>query len=161
MAIHRIGDESQSDDNLPWVNEYLEFLGEPEDISPVKSIKVTLKGLLILCTDFKGFLFKGSTSYEHLMGAIPVWRQQKDLPFQLVGIALKNGKLGVAVDDEFTCVALIDKKGNIDFKLPDGQSGQEEPTGNPFLVGIVIPPTTESHAGKNLTTPTARRRKPF
>lgn len=161
MAIHRIGDEDSDQSEKPWINEYLDEEGSPGDMSPVLSIKVTHKGMLVLCQDFKGFLFKGSSSYEQILEAIPAWKKQKDLPFQIVGIAQKNGKIGVAIDDEFTCVAIVDKKGSVDFKLPTGTSGQDQQTGNPFLAGLIIPPTTESHADADSSTPTRRTKKPF
>lgn len=161
MAIHRIGNEESNESNKPWINEYLDEEGSPGDMSPVLSLKVTQKGMLVLCQDFKGFLFKESSSYEQIIEAIPAWKEQKDLPFQVVGIAQKNGKIGVAIDDEFTSVALVDKKGSVDFKLPNGTSGLDPQTGNPFLKGLTIPPTTESHADKESSTPTRRTKKPF
>ena len=161
MAIHRIGDEEFEDSGKPWINEYLDEEGQPGDMSPVLSLKATLKGMLVLCQDFKGFLFKGSSSYEQILAAIPVWKEQKDLPFQIVGIAQSNGKIGMAIDDEFTCVAIVNKKGSVDFKSPTGTSGQDQQNGNPFLKGLIIPPTTESRAGVESSTPTRRTKKPF
>jgi hypothetical protein len=161
MAIRRIGDDDQQGDNLPWINEYLDSSGEPDDVSAVEKVKKTAKGLLVICKDFKGFIFAGSSSYEHLMAAIPVWKELKDLPYQVVGIAQRNGKLGLAVDDEFTCTSYVDKKGNVDFKPVNGTSGLDQQTGNPFLATITIPPTTDAREEAVTATPTTRKRKPF
>lgn len=159
--LKRLVENDSNGDSLPWINEYLDSVGESGDASRVVSLKITLKGILVVCEDFKGFLFKNSKTYDAIVEAIPVWKTQKELPFAVFGIAEKNGKLSLAVDSDFASAVLIDKKGNVDFKSPNGDSASAHQEPNPFLMNLVTPPTTESAEEKKSTVPSRRKQIPL
>jgi hypothetical protein len=159
--LRRLVEDDSSGNNLPWVNEYLDGLGEAEDASRVTSIKKTAKGFLVLCEDFKGFIFDGSKTYSHLLKAIPVWKINKELPFAVFGIAEQNGKLSLATDTDFSCVPIVDKKGNVDFKSPAGDSVSTQEILNPFLVNLNTSLTTELREDVEQTASTRRKKTPL
>lgn len=159
--LKRIAEDDSRGNDLPWVNDYLETIGEPEDASRVVKMLVTLKGILVICEDFKGFLFKNSKSYDAIKEAIPIWKTQKELPFAVFGIASSTGKLGLAVDSDFSSVAIVDKKGNVDFKSPNGDSSSPQSEPNPFLVNLITPPTTGLSEDKEKTASSRRKQTPI
>jgi hypothetical protein len=159
--LTRLVENDSTGDNLPWVNAYLESVGEVDDASRVVSIKKTAKGYLVLCEDFKGFIFSGSKTYDALSVAFPVWKQHKELPFAIFGIAEMSGKLSLAVDNDFTVVPIFDKKGSVDFKSPLGDSPLPQMTSNPFLNNLITPLTTESRAEEEQTPSTRRKKSPL
>lgn len=161
MAIHKITAEEQSSDDLLWANEYVDTIGEAGDASRVVQLKNGQKGFLVLCQDFKGFLFKGSKTYDAIQAAIPVWKENAKLPFAVIAIVQQNGKIQIAVDDEFECTCVVDKKGNVDFKYEATRSQSDQEMSNPFLQGLNSPLTTESRARKESSTPTRQRKAPF
>lgn len=134
-------DDSPSD-SLPWVNEYIDNGGEPNNASRVLQIKKTGKGFIVITREFKGFAFAGSKLHSDLESAIPVWKQQRSLPFAIFAVALENGKIAVGTDTDFECAVKIDKKGNIDFKYSDTQLQSDQTDSNPFLIGLITPPTS-------------------
>jgi hypothetical protein len=139
--------DSKSDD-LPWVNEYLNTIGESGDICKVVNLRVTPKGILIIGELFKAFIFRGSQTYSFLLEAIPAWKLQGSLPFCLCIQADSSGKGRVAVDDKEECIAIVSDKSKVDFKFPKQDNGTTTKTStNPFLVGSPVP-TTKSKSRK-------------
>lgn len=161
MALVILNDDSNNSDSLPWVNEYLENGGEPDTASRVVSIKKTAKGFIIITREFKGFAFDGSKLFKDLQEAMPIWKQQKSLPFALFGIALKNQKIAVGTDTDFECSVTFDKKGNCDFKYSDTVSQSIQDDSNPFLMGMNTPPTTGTSAIVDLKPGSSKRKPPF
>lgn len=146
MSIKRIDDGSE--DSLPWVNDYIDEVGQADDCSFVTSLRKTPKGYLVLAKDFKGFVFSGSKLYDFLVEVIPHWRQDGRLSYGVFAIAQQNGKVGLAVDDEVDSVAVVDKKGNVDFKSTELILSSSQETSNPFMKGLTTPPTTDSEGDK-------------
>jgi len=157
----KLNAEEDNSDSLPWVNEYLDEEGNPGDSSRILSIKRTSKGLLVICTDFKGFVYSGSSLHKALDAAIPVWGKQKEIPYGLFGVAERNGKLSVAMDNDFTCVVLVDKKGNCEVKSPALDLQSDQVGLNPFLEALNIPPTTESRTQKKRNGSTPQNQSPI
>lgn len=160
MLVKLNADENNSD-SLPWINEYLDEAGEPGDSARVLSIKRTTKGFLVLCTDFKGFIYSGSNLYKALDAAIPVWKNHKELPYGLFGVAERTGKISIAMDNDFTCVVLVDKKGNCEVKLPASELQSDQADINPFLEAMNIPPTTESRTTRKRNGSTPQTQSPI
>lgn len=139
-----IEDEKQSQSELPWVNEYINSLqGEEGDVSPVESFKFGAKGILVLCKDFKGFIFKGTTTYNHLVDAIDVWESNPSLNFRLYGQATSSGKLSIAIEDKGSSVFLINKPGDYSFKCEtEGSGSKQVDSTNPFIPVSPVPTTS-------------------
>lgn len=143
--IEEVGSNS---DDLPWVNEYLNTIGESGDICKVISLRVTPKGILIIGELFKAFIFRGSQTYSFLLEAIPAWKLQGTLPFCLCVQADSSGKGRIAVDDKEECIAVVSDKSKVYFKFPKQGSGTTTQISmNPFLVGSPVP-TTKSKSKK-------------
>ena len=138
-----IEDESIKSE-LPWVNEYVNSsTGEAGDVSPITDIKKTTKGLLVLCKDFKGFIFAGQQTYNHLVAAFDVWKSSPNLNFRLYGQATSSGKLAIAIEDKEQSVFLVNKPGDYSFKFSEeGNGSQGVDSTNPFLQGSPVPTTS-------------------
>lgn len=155
-----IEDESTQND-IPWVNEYLDSAtGSEYDVSPVLSLKWTAKGILVLATVFKGFVFKGTQTHSYLTDAVPHWKSSPNLPFRLYAQALPSGKVAIAVEDSEQSVCIIDNTKSVSFKSESGESGD---TGldsqNPFILGLPVP-TTSGKANGTIKPTTKAKTSP-
>ena len=161
MVLQRVETQSFSGDNLPWVNEFVDETGEVNFASPVTRIAKTLKGYIVQTEDFKGFVFKESKMYDFISEAIKHWAKDGNLQYGIYGIANKQGKLELATDTDYSSVVLVDKKGNVEVKSPNGASASTQEPTNPFLMHLRNPsPTTELR--EEMPTPaTDRKKKPF
>jgi len=157
LRMRLIEDESQQND-IPWVNEYLgSQTGNEYDVSPIQSLKWTAKGILVLASNFKGFVFKGTQTHSHLTDAVPHWKSDPNLPFRLYAQALPSGKVAIAVEDTEQSVCIIDNTKSVSFKSEGGESGD---TGvgsqNPFIVGLPVPTTSGKATGTTRPTTKAK-----
>lgn len=161
MGIQVIAADSGNNDNLPWVNEFLDEGGEPGDSSRVDSIKLIKgKGYLVLCEHFKAFLFKGSKIYDFVTEAVPYWRKDGKLPYAVYAVINRSGKIDLGTDTDLECTATVDSKGGVDFKYMGGELPIEE-SPNPFLKGLNSP-LTDSSVREQESPGIARKKKaPF
>jgi hypothetical protein len=156
MAFKSVeNDSAKRVDDLPWCNEYLTTYSEEEAISRVDSIIPTDKGCLVLCQDFKGMLFRGSTIYSFIQEAIPVWKKEGKLIFGVFASAKKGKKgLSLGTDDEYSCTVNVSKEGRVDFKYEDTEEPSTAKTENPFLKHTISsPPTTRARTSKKAEPP--------
>jgi len=146
-----VASESDSND-VPWVNEYLETTGEPGDSCVVISVKKTAKGLLVIGSKFKGFLFSKSAIAGFLTEALDAWVSNSTINYPLFMIAETGGKVNLAIDEELSpSIWVSDKKGvSWEQKLKKTRvSGLNTPKSNPLLP--TPPPTTSS--GRRIKQP--------
>jgi len=143
MTLKFFDEQSKSSDDLPWINDFIDENPEIEDdyCSPIQGFVRSNKGWIVLCKDYKGFLFKDSSICKFLEEAIDYWKHDPKNASNLPGLFLScESKPRIAFDDTFKNVrALFEGKnkvliiwdsGNKDTKKP------KKPTVNPFL-----PPT--------------------
>jgi hypothetical protein len=148
MVLRTIGEDISSTNDLPWVNEYLTQGGEINSASFVRNIRTCENGLLVLATDFKGFLFKRSQIHKFLLEAIEVWVSNTTINYPLYAIACKGGKISLAVEDtEKPTVWIVEQKGILweQKRKKDPDAGLVLPKSNPFLP---TPPPTQNGRGK-------------
>lgn len=150
-------DDKKSDDDLPWVNEYVEANGTVGDSFLVRKIVRSSKGFIVVTSHFKGFVFKDSAMFGFLNEALSAWVSGNTVNYPLFGIAAKSGKLNLAVDDELTpSVWIYDKKRTYEQKSPEvEESGLTSTPSNPFLP---IPPLTTTSGGKGASSGTGMRK---
>jgi len=154
--LERIISESDDPKDLPWVNDYIDSIGDADDSFLVSDIKKTASGYLILTSRFKGFIFKDSKLHGFLSEAIPLWKHQKELPYAVFGIALSNGKIDLAVDRDYTSVPIVDKKGNVTLKSPDAIDASSQQESNIFTEGLNVLPIVTTVAEKVKKPSTSR-----
>jgi len=155
MALKRIGLEESSSYEVPWIKDYFLAGGEIGDSSYVESVKKTEKGYLILCQDFKGFLFGNSSITKFLEEALKEWTSQNTKAYPLYAIADKGGKVGLAVDDsELPTDWLETAKGSSweQRRKKDQVSTSIGKQSNPFL--LTPPPTSNGRKKASTDTPT-------
>jgi hypothetical protein len=153
MVLRRIGiDQVNQESDLPWVNDYVRTIGEKGDSSVVTRVVSTDKGFLIVCKDFKGFLFNKSSLHGFLSEALEVWIQNSTVNFPLFGIASATGKLELAVDDEIESSDWIKQNNTWEQRLKKAQgSGYIGVVYNPLLP---VPPLTPSNGKKTKSNAT-------
>lgn len=148
MVLKTIGEDVPSSQDLPWVNEYLLQEGSVNDASFVKNVRLCETGLLIIATDFKGFLFKRSQIYKFLLEAIEVWVSNTTINYPLYAVTCKGGKLSLAIEDTEAPSIWITEKPGILWEQKR-KKGQDDilaiPKSNPFLP---TPPPTHNGRGK-------------
>lgn len=137
-----IEDDIQSSNDLPWINEYINGEGKPGDISRVESIKPTVKGLLILCKDFKGFIFSGSRTHNFLSDATTYWRKFPVPGYALYAKALESGKITIAVEESEDGIFTVSKKGEVEIKIKKDSTQSTQENLNPFIPPDLPVPTT-------------------
>jgi hypothetical protein len=100
MALREFPSDKGRNDELPWVNEYLDDGGEPNTASFVTDVRKSAKGIMVIAEDYKGFLFKNSSIHDFLLEALDAWITNGTINYPLFAIALEDGKVNLAVDDE-------------------------------------------------------------
>lgn len=135
MSLRVIQAEKGFSDNLPWVKEYIETVGEPNDSYPVDKIVISGKGALVITCRFKGFLFDGSSILKFLTQALAVWVTNETFNPLLFAIATQDGKINLAIDDASQSVVWTKTGNTFEQKKPeDTNSLSTGETSNPFLV---------------------------
>lgn len=142
MAIRFLSDESLKQNDLPWVNEFLNQGGKVGDATPIDSYIDLVDKILILGTDFKACVWKKTQMYSFFVEAVEGYKAgNHDSPLFLL-VAQKSGKVAIAIDDEdFNYNWISTERGNRLQKKtvsPDIVTGKDS---NPFLV---LPPTTNT-----------------
>lgn len=155
MALKFISpNDSENNEDLPWVNEYLNTVGQVGDSSVVRRIVQTPKGYLIISSSFKGFVFNKSTMAKHLTEALAVWITNQTINYPLFAVAVAGGKLQLAIDDEMESSQWLKDNNSWEQRLKKvrGSGYLEEPS-NPLLP--TSPPTSlNGKRGKQTATPT-------
>jgi hypothetical protein len=143
-------DKDVQSDDLPWAKEYFFTTGAEEDIERIIRLIPGSKGILAITRVYKGFIFKGTQTYNHLVVAIPVWKQDPRLNFSLFSKLLPSGKIQIGIEEGESCIAVFSSNGHVEFKLPnlgDGLGLRDSP--NPFLPNTPVPTTsTTTRRGK-------------
>jgi len=155
MALRQILDSTGStQEDLPWVNEYVQFIGEVNDSFPVTKVVQTAKGYLVLTDHFKGFLFQNSAIYSFLTEALTVWITNESVNSPLFAIANSQGKISLAIDDELEpSIWIYDKKKTWEQKIKKTQgSGYTTQESNPLL-SLKSSPTSSGKRKKSTDTP--------
>jgi hypothetical protein len=151
MALQIIGTPERNDDDIPWVNEYIDLGGEPDTASIVTKIVKTPKGFMVLTDEFKGFLFVKSAIYGFLAEALDTWKSNATINYPLFAVAGSNGKINLAVDTELEPTVWIEETKNKAWsqkvKKKKG-NGSTPAKSNPFLP---TPPPTDIRTRKNST----------
>lgn len=149
MVLRTIGEEINNSQDLPWVNEYLAQGGEIGDVTFVRNLKQGENGVLVLGTEFKGFLYKRSQISKFLLEALDAWVTNQVISYPLYLIAAKGGKVSLAVEDsEAPTIWIEETKG----KSYEQKRKKEPGTGviltpsNPFLP---TPPPATKGKGKS------------
>jgi hypothetical protein len=149
MAIKLIGETNSNGDELPWVNKFVSPDGSDNFASQVSAIIPGQKGYLILAEHFKGFLFYGSSVANHMQEALPIWGVQKSLQFGVFAVAVRGGKLSLAIDEDFECTATLGSNGRLDIKFSTGDTVADPTQSNPFLPKSIQSPPTTSRRGRS------------
>lgn len=155
MVLRRIGTDETTSYEVPWIGDFVKQGGNVGDSCFVESIRLTEKGFLVLCTDFKGFLFSRSAIYGFVAEAIKHWIDRSYVSYPLYGIVEKGNKLVLAVDDQETLTDWIEVSKDTHWeqrrkKAQDG--GSKLKPSNPFL--LTPPPTSNGKRGTPKDMPT-------
>lgn len=144
MTLRTIGDDNGKSNDLPWVNEYLTQGGTVGDATFVRTLKLGENGILVLGTDFKGFLYKRSQIHKFLLEALSAWVTNQVSSHPLYMVATKGGKLSLAIDDSEPYTNWIEETKNKSYeqkRKKDSDGGVVLTPSNPFLP---TPPPTQN-----------------
>lgn len=152
MALVYLDEGNQNPDELPWVNEFWSNTNEESSAFLVEKLSISSKGMLVITSHFKGFLFAQSTIYEQLLEALDLWVENAAVAFPLFVVVKKGGKLSYAIDADLEPVIwLKDKKTYVQKAKGKPEAGIVQPKKNPFLVQS--PPTpTKSKASQGTSS---------
>lgn len=147
-----------SSDDLPWASEYVR---EPDVINRqfnVTEVYVTPKGLLMICTRFKAFVFKRQEMHDYILEALEAWVKDNTARSHLVARIVKDGKVHYGLDDENDMAYWVQDGKKYAKKQSTGVGFTSEPTANPLLP----PPSAYEGVPQGTTatqgdTPTKRR----
>jgi len=128
--------------DLPWVNEYINTVGQAGDIALVERLKVTPKGMLVSCQLFKGFIFREQKTFEFLYQAMQYWKEEQRPGYALYGQATSSGKIAIALEDSLDALFLVDKNGGVDIRLKEATTPSPQIESNPFIRTSTSVPTT-------------------
>lgn len=154
MALLEFPVDKSKDDDLPWVNEFIDLGGEPNFATFVTDVRKSTKGIMVIGEDFKGFLFKGSSIHDFLLEALEAWVTNGAVNYPLFAIALADGKVNLAVDNELepSIWVVATKNKHWNQKRKKGKAGGwKVPKSNPFLP---TPPPTSGNTRKRDTSST-------
>jgi hypothetical protein len=154
MALKRIGLEESSSYEVPWIKDFYLAGGEIGDSSFVESIKKTEKGYLILCQEFKGFLFGNSSITKYLEEALKVWTSSSNQSFPLYAIAEKGGKISLAIDDTESATNWLMTAKDSSWeqrRKKEVESSSISEQSNPFL--LTPPPTSNGKRTRSKDMP--------
>lgn len=102
MTFKPFDTDNNDEQSLPWTQEYVgqqpERIGNTLDVT---SIKLSDKGMVITTSVTRGFLYKSSTTYKHVLEFVEAWSGKK-LKSQILQIQLTNIRpfMVLGVDDE-------------------------------------------------------------
>lgn len=128
--------------DLPWINEYISVHGQEGDISVVEELILGVKGILVICKEFKGFIFRGTKTFEFLLAAMEYWKEVPQPGYALYGQALATGKIAIALEDSLDTIFTVDKKGKVTCRLKKPITGLTLEESNPFIRPVTTVPTT-------------------
>ena len=72
MVVKKFNSGS-SEDNLPWVNEFVNQANQKDVSVLVRKLIKGQKGIIVVTSIFKGFLFKNSAIYGFIDEALQKW----------------------------------------------------------------------------------------
>jgi len=125
--------DGQSDEDLPWVKDYVKTVDPNGKIYPALAVYVTPKGLLVLFDRFKAFIFKRQKMYEFVLEALTIWADDRTIPCCLVGKVNKSGSVSFGLDDE-TKIVYWEREGDkYSRKSLGGVGTKQTDSSNPLL----------------------------
>lgn len=141
--------DHESTEDLPWVKDYIRSGNDGSKARDVLSCYVGDKGILVLTAKWKGFVRKGTTTYQHLIQALNEYPKVKTGTYALVASGLTDGKCRVGIDKDTDMMYWIQEGKAYHQKSNGGDGGDvQERTENPLLVFPVHPPEpTNSRTG--------------
>jgi len=154
MSLLEFPVDVSKDDAIPWANDYIDQGGMPNSTTLVCHVRRSAKGIIVIGEDFKGFLFKGSSIHDFLLEALEAWITNGTVNYPLFAIALDNGKINLAVDDELepTIWKVLTKGKHWEQKEKKKKGdGSNHLRLNPFLP---VPPPTSGNTRKRNTNST-------
>lgn len=138
-----IEDDKKTQSDLPWASEYLSSIGQEYDISFIEEIVPVTKGLMVIAKDFKGFLFRDSKVYNHIMEATDNWKDFPQPGFAIFARVLPSGKIDIAIDDDSDGIFTVDKRKKVTQKLKKDSGELVQTDSNPFIRQATLVPTTK------------------
>lgn len=162
MSIQFIDDSSDNLDDLPWSNEFDDGLFDQGNVYRVEKFKLSQKGILTVTRFFKGFVFKGSSTYSLIIEAIGSWKSEQRLDFAIVCAIKSNGKIALATDSAISSVVIFESKKDILFKYEDTDLQPQGKKENPFMAQLPQDTSTTVEPAKTgLKGSSSPKTKPF
>lgn len=148
--LRQIEEAGFSNGSVPFVSDFVKQTGLIDEASFICTVKPSPNGLFVVCEKFKGVLFKQSSLHGFLLDALKHYTSPGVECFALYGIACEDGKLRIAVDDEYTAVSWINKAGLFtQKKLDDQDASLIQTASNPL---IPSPTASNAYAGNGTRT---------
>lgn len=126
-------DSNFSSEDLPWMKDYSRTTNIENEVLSVIEIYVGDRGILLLTSRCKQFIFKREKMYQYLIEALEVWVTDRTVPCFLVTKVNNSGKAILGVDDT-KVLAWWSKDGNkyaLKHSTGDGLPDGTKP--NPLL----------------------------
>lgn len=155
MAIRFFdGEDNSSPDTVDWLKDVILSGGDYETPRMVYQCSIGLKGVIVITSHWKAFLFRGSKLYLQLVDALPEYLKHVDGLPQLIAVGTKDGKCRLGLNTEVDIMYWV-KDGESYFQkynTGDGDTVSLAPV-NPLLPSPIPPNrtmgnTTASPKGK-------------
>ena len=134
MARKYLEEKTPSND-IPWCNDYLKKGGNIDDVCVITEIIYASSGNLILVgTDFKGCLFKGSKILDFVVEALEYWISDIESYAPIAYLEAKaGGKVAFFVEEEELKATWKQLQNGYHQSLSNGNPKLEKLLENPFL----------------------------
>lgn len=86
-------------DDLPWMKDYARTTNIENEVLSVIEVYVGTRGILLLTSRCKQFIFKREKMYQFLIEALDVWITDRTVPCFLVTKVTTSGKAILGIDD--------------------------------------------------------------
>lgn len=137
-------------DNLPWANEYVKDNLKEEKPYPVKFLKRTDSGYMIVTERYKAMAKEGSSNFVNIEGALPTWLEIKtDLPGLFVMLKGRREVI-LGIDQEIrTHLWHTSEERHIQVLKKEAEGTTEAISSNPLLAGVGVHTASEKQGRRS------------
>ena len=127
------GESTSSQEDLPWIKDWVKITKSPEEPKEVITIYSGDKGLLIETGEYKSFIFRRESTYGYLVEALETWVKTKEEVVPLIVAATTKGKAQYGLHQDKPKVVWLFDDGKYKSIRVDGKLTAIKLKSNPFL----------------------------
>lgn len=164
MSIEWFEDSQSSNNDLPWLKDYIDEGNDYTTPLVVENCIPGNRGILVLTSEYKAFVFKGSKLANDLLEALSIYTTIKTGVPVLMACGTSNGKVQLGLDHLHLEAVWVKDKNMYIQSIKTEQSLRESrlKADNPLLPKShpSVSPTATSTPGANGKKPKSAAQKP-